>query len=147
MKHVLATEILGTPRPQGSLKIVTSAATGQAFAKNSDTMTAHRNSVVAVLASAWGSRAPLAGPVALKLCFRFARPKSHFGTGRNADVLKASAPEWHAQTPDNDKLCRLIGDALTIAGVLRDDAYISIMRGEKIWTVGNARTELELWEL
>lgn len=62
-------------------------------------------------------------PVKVAALFVFPRPKSHFGTGRNKDVLKDSAPCWCATKPDADKLARAIGDALT--GVLvRDDCLI-----------------------
>ena len=44
----------------------------------------------------------------------------------NADKLRASAPSAHTNTPDTDKLLRLLGDALTIAGVIGDDSQISL---------------------
>ena len=34
----------------------------------------------------------LEGPVRVTLMFRFPRPKGHYGTGRNADKVKDSAP-------------------------------------------------------
>ena len=39
--------------------------------------------------------------------FRFVRPKSHYGTGRNAKKLKPSAPPHHTQKPDATKLLRI----------------------------------------
>lgn len=62
-------------------------------------------------------------PLSVVLVFYIDRPKGHYGTGRNADKLKPSAPEFPAKKPDVLKLARAIEDALT--GVLwRDDAQI-----------------------
>lgn len=75
---------------------------------------------------------PITGPVALDLEFRFPRPKSHHGTGRNANQLKPSAPRAHTQKPDLDKLARAIGDAL--AGIAyRDDSQIIQTLARKAW--------------
>ncbi len=63
-------------------------------------------------------------PVRVTATFYYARPASHYGTGRNASVLKPSAPYFKASAPDLDKLQRALGDALTQAGVIRDDALI-----------------------
>lgn len=64
-------------------------------------------------------------PVHVGIVFTFARPQSHFGTGRNACVLKASAPSEHIGHPDIDKAQRAILDALTDAGVWQDDRQVS----------------------
>jgi crossover junction endodeoxyribonuclease RusA len=67
------------------------------------------------------------------LTFRFPRPKHHFGTGRNAEKLKLSAPIYKESAPDLDKLVRAVGDALTQAGVLRDDALIVALAAAKVY--------------
>jgi crossover junction endodeoxyribonuclease RusA len=72
------------------------------------------------------------GPVRLYGAFYFPRPKSHYGTGRNAGVLKASAPKHITKVPDLDKLVRAVGDALTNV-VLRDDAQIVHLYVWKLW--------------
>ena len=51
-------------------------------------------------------------PIMLEATFRFPRPKSHFGTGKNADRLKVTAPRWHVVKPDVDNLLKLVKDAL-----------------------------------
>ena len=63
------------------------------------------------------------GPVSVSIAFYFARPKGHYGTGRNADALRASAPAQMTTMPDVDKLARCALDALT-GIVIRDDAQI-----------------------
>lgn len=65
----------------------------------------------------------LTGAVMLDVWFEFPRPKGHYGTGRNAEQLKQSAPTYHLQKPDALKLTRAVEDALT--GVIwRDDCQI-----------------------
>ena len=76
---------------------------------------------------------PIDDAVEVTIVFRFARPKSHFGTGRNAAVLKPSAPRWPTsrQLGDADKLARSSLDALTSAGVFTDDSLVVDLRSIK----------------
>jgi Holliday junction resolvase RusA-like endonuclease len=69
-------------------------------------------------------RAPFAGAVGFRATFTVRRPGGHFGTGRNAGTVRPSAPRYPTGRPDWDKLARAIGDALTDAGVYRDDSQI-----------------------
>ena len=65
----------------------------------------------------------LFGPLRVRFEFVFLRPKSHYGSGAKAGVVKASAPPFPAGRPDTTKLIRSTEDALT--GILwRDDAQI-----------------------
>lgn len=63
------------------------------------------------------------GPLVADMVFTFARPKGHFGTGRNAGVLKPTAPAAPAVAPDLSKLARSTEDALT-GIVWRDDSRV-----------------------
>ncbi len=65
----------------------------------------------------------LEGPLALCVMVNMVRPKGHFGTGRNAAILKPSAPEFPVVKPDLLKLIRGVEDALT-GIVYRDDSQI-----------------------
>lgn len=66
---------------------------------------------------------PLDGPLSVAMTFAFLRPKGHYGTGRNAGIVKASAPTRPAGMPDLSKLVRSTEDALTgVAWV--DDARV-----------------------
>lgn len=68
--------------------------------------------------------AALDEPVIVRLTFYVARPAGHYGTGRNAGVLKDSAPLWPERTGDDvDKLARAALDALT-GIVWRDDKRV-----------------------
>jgi crossover junction endodeoxyribonuclease RusA len=105
-----------------------------------------RATVAAAALEAMGGRAQLAGPLELRALFVFARPSSHFGTGRNAGTLKSSAPAYRWTKPDLDKLLRAIGDALT-GIVYRDDARITIVRAEKHYGNGPAFAHIVVSEL
>ena len=71
-------------------------------------------------------RGPLLdGPLCLRMRFYQARPKSHYGTGRNARVLKANAPIWPTGPPDLTKLVRAAEDALTDIIFVDDSQVIS----------------------
>lgn len=66
---------------------------------------------------------PLDGPLSVSMTFAFLRPKGHYGTGRNAGIVKASAPARPATIPDLSKLIRSTEDALTKL-VWADDARV-----------------------
>src|SRR3954464_11010543 len=57
----------------------------------------------AVAMDAIGMTAPWGGPWGLAVTFTLRRPKGHFGTGRNAGVVKASAPTKPVVKPDCTK--------------------------------------------
>jgi Holliday junction resolvase RusA-like endonuclease len=84
------------------------------------------------------------GPVSLWIVFTFTRPASHYGTGRNAGALKASAPGWPIgrNTGDIDKLQRSTLDALTAAGVFHDDSQVFAADVVKMWGAGGARIQV-----
>jgi Holliday junction resolvase RusA-like endonuclease len=66
---------------------------------------------------------PWTGPLHLTLRFFVTRPRHHYGTGKNATVVKVSAPAHPFVKPDTTKLVRGVEDALT--GVLwNDDAQV-----------------------
>ena len=68
---------------------------------------------------------PFAGPVSVSVIIQIARPKGHFGSGRNASTLKPNAPLWCLTRPDVDKVVRTVLDALT--GIAyRDDSQVGI---------------------
>lgn len=142
---LLEMSIAGAPRPQGSMQLSRDPRNGHEFAKYSEQTVNHRNYVIDCIARQWkGSRHQ--GPVALDAQFLFVRPKSHFGTGKNAAVLKPTAPKYMSNAPDCDKCLRLIGDALTIAGVIEDDKLIALMRGTKKYA-DTAGTMLRVFSL
>lgn len=74
-------------------------------------------------------------PVIIDIRFTFARPTSHFGTGRNTDTVKASAPPFPSSHSigDIDKLARACLDALTDAGTWKDDSQVVSLLAHKVW--------------
>src|SRR5690606_30101849 len=65
----------------------------------------------------------LDGPLEVEITFYVRRPKGHFGSGKNAGVVKASAPAFPTTRPDVLKLARAVEDSLS-GIVYRDDAQI-----------------------
>jgi Holliday junction resolvase RusA-like endonuclease len=76
---------------------------------------------------------PLHDPVSLRLIFVLARPKGHYGNGRNSDRVKPSAPHRPAGRPDVDKLARAVLDGLTMGGAFADDAQVVDLDVSKHW--------------
>jgi Holliday junction resolvase RusA-like endonuclease len=66
-----------------------------------------------------GLTRPLSGPLRVTFRFLVNRPKGHFGSGKNAAVLKLSAPLFPTTKPDVLKLSRSTEDALT--GIAYED--------------------------
>lgn len=122
----------GTPVPKGSAKAFVHRRTGRAIVRQDN---AERQkpwaSAISYTAQQRGCR-PAHGPVRIELWFRMPRPKNHYGTGRNAGVLKRGAKIYHTSTPDLDKLVRLVKDALT--GVAwSDDSQVAEVAASKTY--------------
>lgn len=106
--------VIGTPAPQGSKKLVGRDRKGRGIlVESSKKVTPWREAVV------WAARelhlaAPLEGPLAYEMIFTMPKPKS----------APKKRQTWPATRPDLSKLQRSTEDALTDAGVWRDDAQI-----------------------
>ena len=126
----LAVTIPGRPQPQGSKRHV---GRGVMVESNAALRPWRADAVATLQAGMPPDWTPIAGPVRVQVTFVFARPKAHFGTGRNAAVVKPGAPYHHHQKPDADKLLRAVLDAATTAGVWRDDSQVSSAHATKAW--------------
>ena len=71
--------------------------------------------------------------IEVALEFYFDRPKSHYGTGKNSDKLKASAPMFHTKKPDVDNLAKAVLDACQDAGLFKDDSMVLSLLIEKFY--------------
>lgn len=111
----------GLPIQQGALTCSRNP-THKLYNTNHEKLDPWRARVTAA-ARNWAHALP-AGPVDVELTFSMPRPKDHYGTGRNAAVLKPSAPAYPTTKPDLDKLVRAILDALTEARVYPDDSCV-----------------------
>ena len=80
----------------------------------------------------FGAAPPLDGPLEVVMTFALRRPKSHYGTGRNAAALKPGAPLYPAGKPDVGKLARATEDALT-GIVWLDDAQVVVSILAKVY--------------
>lgn len=126
--------VYGTPAPQGSKNRNAAGALYESSAKvrpwRQDVKTAaldalhHDEAWVALNCAVW-----------LDVQFSLRRPKHHFGTGKNAGLLKASAPPFPTGTPDLDKLVRSTQDALKDAGVLHDDSVVATVSASKVYVL------------
>ena len=132
---LLACTIPGTPQQQGS-----KTRTPQGFSREANrNLVPWRADAIANLQWTarlqWGHAAetPITDAVTVAATFIYARPKSHYRTGRNAHLLRDDAPAYKASAPDLDKLQRALGDALTQAGILRDDALIAQWMASKVY--------------
>lgn len=99
------------------------------------------------LAEKWGhGRRLISTPVATSFRFYYARPAIHFGTGKNAAILKDSAPAFKTTKPDESKLIRCIEDCMT-GNVWVDDSLVvaRLHPSGKFYTAGKARTEITLY--
>mmetsp|Transcript_17114 Transcript_17114/g.37376 ORF Transcript_17114/g.37376 Transcript_17114/m.37376 type:complete len:144 (+) Transcript_17114:885-1316(+) len=73
----------------------------------------------------------------MRLVFFFGRPKNHYGTGRNAGVLKSGVDVWHMKRKDLDNLVKFVLDALNGHAYL-DDAQVSMISTAKLYCAAPA---------
>lgn len=122
----------GTPQPGGSKRAFVNKKTGRAAIVDDAKGNKPWRDRVASFARDAYSGPLLDGPLSVRFEFTVARPKGHYGTGRNARAVRSSAPAFPAVKPDALKLARSTEDALT--GILwRDDALTVDLRVTKTY--------------
>jgi Holliday junction resolvase RusA-like endonuclease len=131
--------VLGTPAPSGSKKGFYNRHTGRVVITDANESKArpwkalvHDAAKQAMTGENGELPAPLDGPVLVEFTFYMPRPKHHYGSGRNAGVLKSSAPRFHTSAPDALKLARGVEDALK-GLVYRDDSQIAVELLQKLY--------------
>jgi len=130
---ILDLHVPGEPVPQGSKTVLR----GRAVEGNAARLRPWRATVTAAAMAALPDGWDTEGCFQVVLRFHFARPKRHYAA---SGLLKGAAPpNWHGQRPDVDKLARAVLDALTDAGVWRDDAQVSSLIAQKVWVTGPPR--------
>jgi Holliday junction resolvase RusA-like endonuclease len=70
------------------------------------------------------TKLPLETPVRVDIEAIADRPLSHYGTGKNADALKAWAPYFWNVAPDRDNIDKIFLDTLTKLGFWTDDSLV-----------------------
>jgi len=137
--------VFGKPAQMGSKKAFVVGKRAIITDDNSQKRKQWANAVASAAAEAMDGRDLITGPIVLRVDFFFARPQSHYGSGKNANALKASAPSRHVQSPDLDKLIRCLGDALT-GIIFIDDRQIFRIECTRFWTDTQERATVEVTE-
>jgi crossover junction endodeoxyribonuclease RusA len=143
---VIIIEVRGLPAAQGSKRHVgrgIMVESSKAVAPWREAVRAETQRVMTVSRPS----GPLEGAMAVSVTFTLPRPKSHYGTGRNAGHLKNSAPLLPHVQPDLDKLLRAILDGLTAGGAWLDDSQVVRIGAEKIYGTPGARILINHWPL
>jgi Holliday junction resolvase RusA-like endonuclease len=131
----LSFQVIGHPEPAGSKRAFQHPKTGRIVVTDAAKKSRPWKQEIAGAADVQMGLAGLGlfdGPLVVELLFVLARPKGHYGTGRNSRLVKSSAPVFPATRPDVDKLSRAVLDALT-GTVYRDDAQIVVKVARKVY--------------
>lgn len=142
-RPTVAFEVMGIPAPQGSKSafikggkvrlVEAGSATGRAKVRS------WRGAVAeAAREAAADLSGPMDGPLALAITFRLPMPASR------PKRLRTLGVAWHTTRPDLSKLIRATEDALTDAGLIRDDARICQLRVFKCEVVGWTGAQIAL---
>lgn len=86
---------------------------------------------------------PYKQPLRVDMVFYFSRPKSHYRSGKNANLLKEGAPEYHITRPDSDNLAKLVKDALNKV-FWADDSLVCDLNIKKRYDNEFPRTEITI---
>lgn len=117
----------GVPVGQGVLR-------RNAYGATYETSKGHkpwRQAVIAEAREAWAGAEPWHDvAVSVTVVFTFLHLRKHY---RSNGELRADAPLYKTSPPDTDHLQRSIGDALKLAGCLRDDAQIAHWDAIKVY--------------
>tara|TARA_Y100001963_G_scaffold60044_1_gene83896 strand:+ start:466 stop:915 length:450 start_codon:yes stop_codon:yes gene_type:complete len=127
--------VIGIPAPQGSKRHIGHGI----MIENSKRVKPWRNDVKDAALEHYQGEV-IDGPVEIEIIFMFARPKSHYGTGKNSNKLKASAPVFVTSKGrgDIEKLERATYDALSQSSggtVIRDDSLVVLNRNTKRYCI------------
>lgn len=135
----------GTAKPQGSKKAFMrpGAKHPTMIESAGDALKQWRYSVAQAAAAAMVGKQLINDAVFVEVRFFLPRPKGHFGTGRNENTLKTSAPKDHTKKPDVDKLTRAVCDSLTDR-VYKDDAQVTRVTATKEYTETSPRAEIKV---
>jgi crossover junction endodeoxyribonuclease RusA len=140
---VITIEVRGLPAPQGSKRHVGHGIMVESSKAVGPWREAVRAETQRVMKQEGG---PLAGAVHVYIRFTLPRPKSHYRTGRNAHLLRDSAPTYPDGRPDGDKLERAVWDGLTMGGAYADDGQVVMWGGYKAYGPPGCIIEIEQLE-
>jgi len=126
--------VLGRPQPAGSKRAIPfkrkDGNLGINVKDDAKRSRPWKDSVAAAAHECLDGAPPLEGALYLEVDFFFQRPAAHFGSGRNSQIVKPSAPRFPSVRPDVTKLLRAVEDALT-GLAWRDDAQVVVQQARK----------------
>src|SRR6185312_518070 len=129
----LQIRVPGVPAPQGSKRHVGRGRLIEQSKRVGPWRDAVRAATMAELGGKPYSYGAAAAPLVVHVDFYMPLPRTHFGTGRNAGTIRASAPGRPATRPDVDKLARAVLDALKQGGAYADDSQVVGLIACKYW--------------
>jgi Holliday junction resolvase RusA-like endonuclease len=156
MALLMKITVFGTPAPQGSKSFKGRSKTGKAIMVESSKKVGPWRETVVYAArdemNTFGGWSMITDPILMHVRFSLRRPASHYRTGRNAHLLRESAPTRPGKYPDLSKLIRSTEDALTTAGVYADDALIVDLNASKVFAGSSGGLDvsgavIEIWGL
>ena len=111
-----------------------------------DPSSAEKKTVATIMRSMWSKR-PLKGAISVAITFHCKRPKSHYRTGRNAHLLKASVPVVKITKPDIDNYVKFYMDCGKDI-LWKDDSQVIRLEAWKVYEDAEGpRTEMEAWQV
>ena len=138
-------DVLGVPVPQGSIQAIPRKDGNGVATKYPPRVWRWRYQVQQAVAAL--NEKPFDDAVELTLVFDLPRPITHMGTGRNADRVKPSSPEYPIVAPDLDKLVRCVNDAITDAGLWHDDSQVVVIRTTKRYVTAQPGVHIVISDL
>lgn len=121
--------VIGDPKPQARPRV---SRRGK-FTSVHSPLTQWRCDVLKEANSIAQSKEILTCPLFIDITYYFRRPQGHYGTGKNAEKLKDSAPQFHTKKPDIDNLNKAILDAIGDSGLIKNDSQIYHLQSLKTY--------------
>lgn len=122
--HELVFVALGTPRPQGSKRYLGVSPNGQPRFVEASDVKPWRQAIAKAVFAEWvrsGDSRQFTDPVVVEATFYLPKPKT---------VKRI----WPSVAPDTDKLCRALGDALSVdSKAIQDDSLIVRWEATKLY--------------
>ena len=129
---------VGQPRPRACIR------GRHAGMYDPGTADAWKAAVASAAKAAWDGRI-FSGPIRLSLTIYMPRPKHHF---RANGVLKPTAPRWHTSKPDRDNVEKAVKDAITHAGIWKDDSLVCDGPTSKVYAAaGQSGAQIHIEEI
>lgn len=116
--------VSGVPVPQPRARVSTRGKVARAYVPSTHKVHAWRQAIALAGGEAW-RKPPLDQAIGADWWFWVPRPKGHYGTGRNAGRLKASAPKYPTSRAHGDAKNLLTAAEDALEGIIyRDDTLL-----------------------